>query len=66
MLMVCTWSFLKWFHAGISKITDHIIEKILRCGINVHETTVRKKKENTKISYREGLIVTELGLMQSV
>jgi hypothetical protein len=24
------------------------------------------KKENTKISYREGLIVTELGLMQSV
>jgi hypothetical protein len=38
----------------------------IRCGINVHETTVRIKKENTKISYREGLIGTELGLMQSV
>jgi len=53
-------------HAGINKITDHIIRKILRGGINVHETTVRKKKENTKISYREGLIVTELEIMQSV
>ena len=63
---LCAWSFLKWFHAGISKITDHINRKILRCGINVHETTVRIKKENTKISYREGLIGTELGLMQSV
>ena len=58
--------FLKWFHAGISKITDHINRKILRCGINVHETTVHRKKENIKIAYREGLIVTELGLMQSV
>jgi hypothetical protein len=52
---------MKWLHAGVSKITYHINRKILRCGINVHETTIGGKKENANISYREGLKVTELG-----
>ena len=29
-------------------ITDHINRKIVRCGINVHETTVHKKRKIQK------------------